>query len=173
MTQQEAENMFSILKRRNLEKKTVIENSWKFEKQKFELDRKHTLKRLEQRLLDAQFKLIEARDKLFKEKTTSDNWKLLAIDVNMAKAAVREIHTEREELNRYYQSVFRDLIQKRDHALREIATDYGKERARIMDKVEYPHREEKVQYWRDKYYQLKEKTDRLESELNKLKTEAA
>lgn len=164
MTQQEAEAMIHILKRRKAEETTTVENAWKFEKQKYELDRKHTLKRIEQRLLDAQLKLTEARDKLFKEKTTSDNWKLLAIDVNKAKAALREIYTEREELSRYYQDVFRDLVNKRDHAFRAIVIDYGKERASIMDKVEYTDREDKVQYWRDKYYKLKAEVDKMKEE---------
>lgn len=164
MTQQEAEAMIHILKRRKAEETTTVENAWKFEKQKYELDRKHTLKRIEQRLIDAQLKLTDARDKLFKENRYSDNWKQLAVAVDMAKAAIREIYTERDELSRYYQSVFRDLINKRDHALRAIVIDYGKERASIMDKVEYPYREDKVQYWRDKYYKLKAEMDKLKEE---------
>ena len=115
-------------------------------------------------MLDAQLKLTDARDKLFKEKPGSDNWKQLAVAVNMAKAAIREIYTERDELSRYYQSVFRDLINKRDHAYRAIVTDFSRERSQIMEKVEYPYREDKVQYWRDKYYKLKAEMDKLKEE---------
>lgn len=164
MTQYEADAMVSILKRRMAEERTTVENAWKFEKQGKELERKHSLKRIDKRLLEAQLKLTEARDKLFKEKTTSDNWKLLAIDVNMAKAALREIYSEREELSRYYQNVFRDLVNKRDHSLRAIVIDYGKERASIMSKVEQSDREDRVQYWRDKYYKLKAEVDKLKEE---------
>ena len=67
-------------------------------------------------------------------------------------------------MNVYYQGVFRELRNKRDYNYRRLAQQYAKEYAEIMSKVEYPEKEEKLSYWKNKYYALKEEMKKLQEE---------
>ena len=67
-------------------------------------------------------------------------------------------------MNVYYQGVFRELRNKRDFNYRRLAQQYAKEYAEVMSKVERAKDEEKVSYWKHKYYATKAELEKLREE---------
>ena len=163
MTQLEAEALVRILKNRNAEEKTSIENVYNVEHRRTEEERNHTMRRIEQRIHTARLALSSASDAKHKEKGKPD-WAVCAAEYEVKRAALVETQRELSEMNVYYQGVFRELRNKRDYNYRSLAQQYAKEYAEIMSKVEYPEKAEKVSYWKNKYYALKEEMKKLQEE---------
>lgn len=163
MTQQEAEALVRILKRRNSEEKASIENVYNVEHRRMEEDRNHVMRRIEQRIHTARLALVSAADAKHKAKGKSD-WAVCVAEYEVKRANLVEIQRELSEMNVYYQGVFRELRNKRDYNFRHLVQEYSKEYGEIMSKVEYPEKEEKVNYWKAKYYALKEELVKLKEE---------
>lgn len=160
MTQQEAEGIIAILKRRKSEEVASIEQMYEQEHQKLEADRSHSVKRVSGHIKDYQKRLVEAKDDMFKARG-KENWKEKALAVKTVSAALMEYQHELAELNRYYRDQLHKNRDRRDNSLRKLNTKYSEERARVMDKIEYPHREDQVKYWKAKYYHLKNEMAKL------------
>ena len=62
MTQQEAEGIIAILKRRKSEEVASIEQMYEQEHQKLEADRSHSVKRVSGHIKDYQKRLVEAKE---------------------------------------------------------------------------------------------------------------
>lgn len=163
MTQLEAEALVRILKSRNAEEKTSIENVYNVEHRRIEEDRNHSMRRIEQRIHTARLALSSASDAKHKAKGKPD-WAVCAADYEVKRAVLVETTRELSEMNVYYQGVFRELRNKRDYNYRRLAQQYAKEYAEIMSKVEYSEKEEKISYWKNKYYALKEEMKKLQEE---------
>lgn len=163
MTQQEAEALVRILKNRNAEEKTSIENVYNAEHRRMEEDRNHSMRRIEQRIHTARLALASAADAKHKAKGKPD-WAVCAAEYEVKRAVLVDTTRELSEMNVYYQGVFRELRNKRDYNYRRLVQAYSKEYAEIMSKVEYPEKEEKVNYWKAKYYALKEEMKKLQEE---------
>lgn len=163
MTQQEAEALVRILKNRNAEEKTSIENVYNAEHRRMEEDRNHTMRRIEERITNARIAMSVAADKKHQARGKED-WKVRVVEYEEKRAAFVFTQRELSEMNVYYQGVFRELRNKRDYNYRRLAQQYAKEYAEIMSKVENPEKEEKVSYWKNKYYALKEEIKKLQEE---------
>lgn len=173
MTQQEAEGLMSILKRRKGEEVTLIEQKWEAERQKLEADRKHTLNRLHEKSGKLQQDLVNAKDEAFKARGT-EAWKEKKLAEKTASQKVSDHHREISEMNRYYQNEFKALRDKRDEELRKLNTRFSEERSRIDMQVEQKPKEEKVNYWKQKFYKTAEELKKVTEDLQKLKeTKAA
>lgn len=160
MTQYEAEGLVQILKRRNREEKTSIENLWISQKLRVEAERSHTMRRIEQRISLARIALVKAADEKHNARG-KDNWSVCALDYETKRAALVETQRELAEMNTYYQGSLRELVNKRDSSLRRLAQEYGKEYAEIMSKVERPKLEETVNYWKHRYNAVMEELKKL------------
>lgn len=163
MTQQEAEALVKILKNRNAEEKTSIENVYNADHHRIEEDRNHTMRRIELRIHTARLELSVASEAKHNARG-KDDWSVRAAEYEAKRYALVNIQRELSEMNIYYQGVFRDLRNKRDYNYRRLAQQYAKEYAEIMSKVEYSEKEEKVSYWKNKYYALKEEMKKLQEE---------
>ena len=163
MTQLEAEALVRILKNRNAEEKTSIENVYNADLRRIEEDRNHSMRRIEQRIHTARLALSSASDAKHKAKGKPD-WAVCAAEYEVKRTALVETTRELSEMNVYYQGVFRELRNKRDYNYRRLVQQYAKEYAEIMSKVEYPEKAEKVSYWKNKYYALKEEMKKLQEE---------
>lgn len=163
MTQQDAEVLVRILKRRNSEEKASIENVFNLEHHRMEDDRNHTMRRIEQRIHTARLALASAADAKHKAKGKSD-WTVCAAEYEAKRALLIETQRELSEMNVYYQGLFRELRNKRDYNYRCLAQEYSKEYADIMSKVDPANNKEKVSYWKNKYYALKEEMLKLQQE---------
>ena len=163
MTQQEAEALVRILKNRNAEEKTSIENVYNAEHRRMEEDRNHTMRRIEERITNARIAMSVAADKKHRARGKED-WNVRVVEYEEKRAVFVSTQRELSEMSIYYQGVFRELLNKRDYNYRRLAQQYAKEYAEIMSKVEYPEKEEKVNYWRAKYYALKEEMKKLQEE---------
>lgn len=161
MTQQEAEALVRILKNRNAEEKTSIENVYNVEHRRTEEDRNHTMRRIEERITNARIAMSVAADKKHRARGKED-WKVRVVEYEEKRAALVSTQRELSEMSIYYQGVFREQLNKRDYNYRRLAQQYAKEYAEIMSKVENPEKEEKVNYWRNKYYALKEEMKKLQ-----------
>lgn len=163
MTQLEAEALVRILKNRNAEEKTSIENVYNAEHRRMEEDRNHSMRRIEQRIHTDRLALASAADAKHKAKGKAD-WAVCAAEYEVKRAVLIETQRQLSEMNVYYQGVFRELRNKRDYNYRRLAQQYAKEYAEIMSKVEYPEKAENVSYWKNKYYALKEEMKKLQEE---------
>lgn len=163
MTQQEAEALVRILKNRNAEEKTSIENVYNADHHRMEQDRNHTMRRIEERITNARIAMSLAADKKHQARGKED-WKVRVVEYEEKRAALVSTQRELSEMSIYYQGVFRELRNKRDYNYRRLAQQYAKEYAEIMTKVENPEKEEKVSYWKNKYYALKEEMKKLQEE---------
>ena len=163
MTQQEAEALVRILKNRNAEEKTSIENVYNADHHRMEQDRNHTMRRIEERITNALIAMSLAADKKHQARGKED-WKVRVVEYEEKRAEFVSTQRELSEMNIYYQGVFRELRNKRDYNYRRLAQQYAKEYAEIMSKVENPEKEEKVSYWKNKYYALKEEMKKLQEE---------
>ena len=163
MTQQEAEALVRILKNRNAEEKTSIENVYNADHHRMEQDRNHTMRRIEERITNARIAMSVAADKKHQARGKED-WKVRVVEYEEKRAEFVSTQRELSEMNIYYQGVFRELRNKRDYNYRRLAQQYAKEYAEIMSKVENPEKEEKVSYWKNKYYALKEEMKKLQEE---------
>lgn len=173
MTQQEAEGLIRILKNRNAEEKNSIENVYNVEHRRMEEDRNHSMRRIEQRIHTARLALASASDAKHKAKGKTD-WSVRAAKYEVKRAVLVDTQRELSEMNVYYQGVFRELRNKRDYNYRRLVQEYSKEYAEIMSKVEYPQKEEKVNYWKQKFYRTAEELKKATEDLQKLKeTKAA
>ena len=163
MTQLEAEALVRILKNRNAEEKTSIENVYNADHHRMEQDRNHTMRRIEERITNARIAMSVAADKKHQARGKED-WKVRVVEYEEKRAEFVSTQRELSEMNIYYQGVFRELRNKRDYNYRRLAQQYAKEYAEIMSKVENPEKEEKVSYWKNKYYALKEEMKKLQEE---------
>lgn len=163
MTQLEAEALVRILKNRNAEEKTSIENVYNADHHRMEQDRNHTMRRIEERITNARIAMSLAADKKHQARGKED-WKVRVVEYEEKRAEFVSTQRELSEMNIYYQGVFRELRNKRDYNYRRLAQQYAKEYAEIMSKVENPEKEEKVSYWKNKYYALKEEMKKLQEE---------
>lgn len=163
MTQLEAEALVRILKSRNAEEKTSIENVYNADHHRMEQDRNHTMRRIEERITNARIAMSVAADKKHQARGKED-WKVRVVEYEEKRAEFVSTQRELSEMNIYYQGVFRELRNKRDYNYRRLAQQYAKEYAEIMSKVENPEKEEKVSYWKNKYYALKEEMKKLQEE---------
>lgn len=163
MTQQEAEALVRILKNRNAEEKTSIENVYNADHHRMEQDRNHTMRRIEERITNARIAMSVAADKKHQARGKED-WKVRVVEYEEKRAEFVSTQRELSEMNIYYQGVFRELRNKRDYNYRRLAQQYAKEYAEIMSKVENPEKEEKVSYWKNKYKALKEEMKKLQEE---------
>lgn len=163
MTQLESEGLIRILKNRNHEEKTSIENVYSAEKHRIETDRNHAMRRIEQRIHTARLAKDAAADAKHKTRGKKD-WAVHAAEYEAKRAILIETQRELSEMNTYYQGVFRDLQNKRDYNLRRLVQNYSKEYADIMSKVERKDDEEKVSYWKHKYYATKAELEKLREE---------
>lgn len=163
MTQLEAEALVRILKNRNHEEKTSIENVYNAEKHRIEEDRNHTMRRIEERITKARIIMSESADKKHRARGT-DDWSTCVLDYENKRAVFVSTQRELTEMNVYYQGVFRELRNKRDFNYRRLAQQYAKEYAEVMSKVERAKDEEKVSYWKHKYYATKAELEKLREE---------
>ena len=163
MTQLEAEEKIRILKNRNAEEKASIENIYNADMHRNEEDRKHTMRRIEDRITNARIAMSVAADKKHRARGT-DDWSACVLDYENKRAVFVSTQRELSEMNVYYQGVFRELLNKRDYNLRRLVQQYSKEYAEIMSKVERVNDEEKVSYWKHKYYATKAELEKLREE---------
>lgn len=163
MTQLEAEEKIRILKNRNAEEKASIENVYNADKHRNEEDRKHTMRRIEDRITNARIAMSVAADKKHRARG-KDDWKKCVVEYEEKRAVFISTQRELSEMNVYYQGVFRDLRNKRDYNYCRLAQQYAKEYAEIMSKVERVNDEEKVSYWKHKYYATKAELEKLREE---------
>lgn len=163
MNQQEAQDLLNILKRRNLEERSSIENAYNVEKKHAEEDRSHAMRRIEERITKARIIMSESADKKHRARGT-DDWSACVLDYENKRADFVSTQRELSEMNVYYQGVFRELLNKRDYNLRRLVQQYSKEYAEIMSKVERVNDEEKVSYWKHKYYATKAELEKLREE---------
>ena len=163
MTQLEAEALVRILRNRNLEEKTSIENVYNAEKHRIEEDRNHTMRRIEERITNARIAMSVAADKKHRARGKED-WTVRVVEYEEKRAVFVSTQRELSEMNVYYQGVFRDLRNKRDYNYCRLAQQYAKEYAEIMSKVERVNDEEKVSYWKHKYYATKAELEKLREE---------
>ena len=163
MTQLEAEALVRILRNRNLEEKTSIENVYNAEKHRIEEDRNHTMRRIEERITNARIAMSVAADKKHRARGKED-WNVRVVEYEEKRAVFVSTQRELSEMNVYYQGVFRELRNKRDFNYRRLAQQYAKEYAEIMSKVERVNDEEKVSYWKHKYYATKAELEKLREE---------
>lgn len=163
MTQQEAEALVRILRNRNHEEKTSIENVYNAEKHRIEEDRNHTMRRIEERITNARIAMSVAADKKHRARGKED-WNVRVVEYEEKRAAFVSTQRELSEMNVYYQGVFRELLNKRDYNYRRLAQQYAKEYAEVMSKVERVNDEEKVSYWKHKYYATKAELEKLREE---------
>ena len=163
MTQLEAEALVRILKNRNAEEKTSIENVYNADHRRIEEDRNHSMRRIEERITNARIAMSLAADKKHQARGQED-WKVRVVEYEEKRAALVSTQRELSEMNVYYQGVFRELRNKRDYNYRRLAQQYAKEYAEIISKVEYSEKEEKISYWKNKYYALKEEMKKLQEE---------
>ena len=164
MTQQEAEGLMSILKRRKGEEVTLIEQKWEAERQKLEADRKHTLNRLHEKSGKLQQALVNAKDETFKARGT-EAWKEKKLAEKTASQLVVDHHREISEMNRYYQNEFKALRDKRDEDLRNLNRFYSEERARIALQIDKKPKEEQLNYWKQKFYRAAEEIKELKKKI--------
>lgn len=164
MTQQEAEGLKQILKRRKGEEVTLIEQKWEAERQKLEADRKHTLNRLHEKSGKLQQDLVNAKDEAFKARGT-EAWKEKKLAEKTASQKVSDHHREISEMARYYQNEFKALRDKRDDELRKLNTRFSEERSRIDMQVDQKPKEEKVNYWKQKFYRASEEIKELKKKI--------
>lgn len=165
MTQYEAEGLISVLKRRQAEEKTAVEESYELERHRLDADKKHSVARIESHIREAQKKLIEAKDATYWAKGKPE-WKEKALAERAVSDTLKGYYEELSEVRKWYKDEFRRLLDKRDQDFRKIITGYANERERIMSQVVYPDKEESVSYWKSKYYLLK-------AEVEKRKEDAA
>ena len=163
MTQLEAEALVRILRNRNLEEKTSIENVYNAEKHRIEEDRNHTMRRIEERITNARIAMSVAADKKHRARGKED-WNVRVLEYEEKRAVFVSTQRELSEMNVYYQGVFRELRNKRDFNYRRLAQQYAKEYAEVMSKVERAKDEEKVSYWKHKYYATKAELEKLREE---------
>ena len=163
MTQLEAEALVRILRNRNLEEKTSIENVYNAEKHRIEEDRNHTMRRIEERITNARIAMSVAADKKHRARGKED-WNVRVVEYEEKRAVFVSTQRELSEMNVYYQGVFRELLNKRDYNYRRLAQQYAKEYAEVMSKVERVNDEEKVSYWKHKYYATKAELEKLREE---------
>lgn len=172
MTQQESEAVLSAMKRKTDEQITAIHQVYDTNRMKLMSDQARSLERLHQAIKDIQIKLVYAKDEQFKARK-KESWKEKALNVKQISSDLSRLYNEVRDINTYYKLEFRSNLEKRDNELRKLRNEYRLEKERIMAKVEYPDREDQVKYWRYKYHQQKEETDKLRAEIKKLKTDAA
>lgn len=163
MTQLEAEALVRILRNRNHEEKTSIENVYNAEKHRIEEDRNHTMRRIEERITNARIAMSVAADKKHRARGKED-WNVRVVEYEEKRAVFVSTQRELSEMNVYYQGVFRELLNKRDFNYRRLAQQYAKEYAEVMSKVERANDEEKVSYWKHKYYATKAELEKLREE---------
>ena len=163
MTQLEAEALVRILRNRNHEEKTSIENVYNAEKHRIEEDRNHTMRRIEERITNARIAMSVAADKKHRARGKED-WNVCVVEYEEKRAVFVSTQRELSEMNVYYQGVFRELRNKRDYNYRRLAQQYAKEYAEVMSKVELAKDEEKVSYWKHKYYATKAELEKLREE---------
>lgn len=173
MTQQEAEGLKQILKRRRGEEVTLIEQKWEAERQKLEADRKHSLDRMHEKLSKLQQDLVNAKEECHKAQNTEKFFDLKRKE-KLISSQLRQLFYEIGEMNRYYQEEFKLLRDKRDEDLRKLNTRHSEERARIDMQVEQKPKEEQLNYWKQKFYKTAEELKKVTEDLQKLKeTKAA
>lgn len=160
MTQQEAQDLITILKRRKGEEKTSIENEYNAEHHRTDADRNHAMRRIEERIYQARMAVVKAKEDKANNRN-QEKWPEYARAYEAKRAILVETQRELTEMNVYYQGVFRDLRNKRDYKLRRLAQEYGKEYADIMSKVNRPKTEETVSYWRHMYHAVAEELRQL------------
>lgn len=163
MTQQEAQDQLTILKRRNAEEKTMIADVYSTEKHRIESERNHAMRRIEERIKNARIAMSLAADKKHQARG-KENWSVCVLEYEEKRLAFVSTQRELSEMNVYYQGVFRELLDKRDSNLRRLAQGYGKDYAEIMSKVNRPNTEETVSYWRHKYHAVMEELKKLKEE---------
>lgn len=164
MTQQEAEGLYQILKRRKAEEVTLIEQKWEAERQKLEADRKHTLNRLHEQSKLYQRSLVDAKEICHKAQNTDQFFELKRQEKEIAEQ-LRIHYFDISEMNRFYQNEFKNLRDKRDEDLRKLNTLYSEERARIALQVEKKPMEEQVNYWKQKFYRASEEIKELKKKI--------
>ena len=86
MTQLEAEALVRILRNRNLEEKTSIENVYNAEKHRIEEDRNHTMRRIEERITNARIAMSVAADKKHRARGKED-WNVRVVEYEEERAA--------------------------------------------------------------------------------------
>lgn len=173
MTQQEAEGLKQILKRRRGEEVTLIEQKWEAERQKLEADRKHSLDRMHEKLSKLQQDLVNAKEESHKAQNTEKFFDLKRKE-KVISSQLRQLFYEIGEMNRYYQEEFKALRDKRDDDLRKLNQRHCEERARIDLQVERKPKEEQLNYWKQKFYKTAEELKKVTEDLQKLKeTKAA
>ena len=165
MTQYEAEGLCSILKRRQADEKTEVEKRYEADRKRLDEDQRHSIARITAHINEAQQRLVEAKDDVFMAKGKPE-WKEKALAQKAASAVLSGYYEQLQEVRRWYKDEFRRLLDRRDQEFRRIVTKYSIERESIRSKVVYPSKEEKVNYWKQKFYAVAE-------ELRKLKEEKA
>ena len=161
MKPQEVEEMIAILNRRKSEETSIIEQKYEMDRKKLEMDRNHSLKRLEEKKAKATEDLVKAKDEMFKAMKFSEDWKEKVQHVKECGALMKGFSRQMSELSKYYALEFQTIRDNRDSSLRKLITEFSIERARIMDKAERPNKEASVNYWKKKYYQKAEELKKL------------
>lgn len=173
MTQQEAQGLHSILKRRRNEEVSLIEQKWESERKKLEADRKHSLDRMHEKLGKLQQDLVNAKEECHKAQNTEKFFDLKRKEKEIS-SQLRQLFYEIGEMNRYYQEEFKTLRDKRDDDLRKLNQRLSEERARIDMQVERKPKEEQLNYWKQKFYKTAEELKKVTEDLQKMKeTKAA
>lgn len=165
MTQYEAEGLCSILKRRQADEKTEVEKRYEADRKRLDFDQRHAIARITAHINEAQQRLVEAKDDVFKAKGKPE-WKEKALAQKAASAVLSGYYEQLQEVRRWYKDEFRRLLDRRDQEFRRIVTKYSIERESIRSQIVYPSKEENVNYWKQKFYAVAE-------ELRKLKEEKA
>lgn len=168
MTQQEAEGLKQILKRRRSEEVSLIEQKWESERKKLEADRKHSLDRMHEKLGKLQQDLVNAKEESHKAQNTEKFFDLKRKEKEIT-SQLRQLFYEIGEMNRYYQEEFKALRDKRDDDLRKLNQRHCEERARIDLQVERKPKEEQLNYWKQKFYKTAEELKKVTEDLQKLK----
>ena len=168
MTQQEAEGLMQILKRRRGEEVTLIEQKWEAERKKLEADCKHSLDRLHEKKGKLQQDLVNAKEECHKAQNTEKFFDLKRKEKGIS-SQLSQLFYEIGEMNRYYQEEFKLLRDKRDEDLRKLNTRHSEERARIDMQVKRKPKEEQMNYWKQKFYKTAEELKKVSEDLQKLK----
>ena len=121
------------------------------------------MRRIEERITNARIAMSVAADKKHRARGKED-WNVRVVEYEEKRALFVSTQRELSEMNVYYQGVFRELLNKRDYNYRRLAQQYAKEYAEVMSKVERVNDEEKVSYWKHKYYATKAELEKLKEE---------
>lgn len=163
MTQYEAEGLCSILKRRQADEKTAVEQRYNAARKALDSDQKHAVDRITAKIVEKQKLLIEAKDATFWAKGKPD-WKEKALAEREIASVLGGLYEELKGIHRWYKDEFRRLLDKRDQDFRKIVSKYSIEREQIRSQIVYPAKEENVNYWKQKFYAVAEELRQLKEE---------